>query len=172
MIGWGVGLALCAALTHTAIDSTRKYASSVLGISAEGLVAVPALLDAVLACTGVALSGHLQRGWSTLKHPGIFVSATIASSLLLLVSRYMWVFFGGAGGCWGGGGAWCAFEAPTDPPGALGLRPKADCESSKYRCLLQCSGRSRLGLPCRWWLGISQQCSREATSGPRCPRCL
>ncbi|GLI68989.1 hypothetical protein VaNZ11_013525 [Volvox africanus] len=87
MILTGVALAACAALTHTAIDSTRKYAASVVGIPPDGLVAIPALLDMVISCAGVALSGR-WRG--TIKHPALFATATISSSLLLLVSRYMY----------------------------------------------------------------------------------
>ncbi len=87
MILTGVTLAACAALTHTAIDTTRKYAASVIGIPSEGLVTVPALLDMVISCAGVALTGR-WRG--TVKHPTLFATATITSSLLLLVSRYMY----------------------------------------------------------------------------------
>ncbi|EFJ52156.1 hypothetical protein VOLCADRAFT_103177 [Volvox carteri f. nagariensis] len=87
MILTGVALAACAALTHTAIDSTRKYAASIIGIAPDGLVTVPALLDMVISCAGVALTGR-WRG--TIKHPTLFATATITSSLLLLVSRYMY----------------------------------------------------------------------------------
>ncbi|GIL72953.1 hypothetical protein Vretimale_4599 [Volvox reticuliferus] len=87
MIITGVALAACAALTHTAIDSTRKYAASVVGIPPDGLVAIPALLDMFISCAGVALSGR-WRG--TVMHPALFATATISSSLLLLVSRFMY----------------------------------------------------------------------------------
>ncbi|GFR40427.1 hypothetical protein Agub_g1001 [Astrephomene gubernaculifera] len=87
MIVTGVALAACAALTHTAIDSTRKYAASVIGIPSDGLVTVPAILDMILSCAGVSITGS-WRG--TMKHPTRFAIATISSSLLLLVSRYMY----------------------------------------------------------------------------------
>lgn len=47
MLVTGLVLAACAAVTHTCIDTLRKYASTTWGISNDGLVTVPALLDAV-----------------------------------------------------------------------------------------------------------------------------
>ncbi|PNW85424.1 hypothetical protein CHLRE_03g185800v5 [Chlamydomonas reinhardtii] len=89
MLVTGLVLAACAAVTHTCIDTLRKYASTTWGISNDGLVTVPALLDAVFSVSWVVLSGHWQS-ISTVKHPQVFATATLSSSLLLLLSRFMY----------------------------------------------------------------------------------
>ncbi|KAG2442506.1 hypothetical protein HXX76_002592 [Chlamydomonas incerta] len=89
MIVTGLVLAGFAAVTHTCIDTLRKYASTTWGISNDGLVTVPALLDAVFSVSWVVLSGHWQP-ISTVKHPQVFATATLSSSLLLLLSRFMY----------------------------------------------------------------------------------
>ncbi|KAG2448274.1 hypothetical protein HYH02_006858 [Chlamydomonas schloesseri] len=89
MLVTGLVLAGFAAVTHTCIDTLRKYASTAWAIPNDGLVCVPALLDAVFSVSWVVLSGHWQA-ISTVKHPQVFATATLSSSLLLLLSRFMY----------------------------------------------------------------------------------
>lgn len=85
----GVGIALCAALTHTAIDSTRKYAVSSLGLPTPALVLVVAVLEALISCGGVAaLVGFHDL---TFAHPLPFWGAAFGSAALLLFSKFLYM---------------------------------------------------------------------------------
>lgn len=88
MLYAGIALAGAAALANSSIDTVRKFASSL--VPSSPLVALPALLEALIACSAIAASG----GFSGLDLSGVdlktFAFVTLLSSALQLYAKLLY----------------------------------------------------------------------------------
>lgn len=87
MLSLGILYALLAALTNSAIDSTRKVVGK--HVPPNALVALPALLEAAMACAFIKAIGGFDRV-APVNHPHALGGLALASGCLLLAARFMY----------------------------------------------------------------------------------
>jgi len=89
MLYAGIAFASAAALANSAIDTTRKIASSY--VPASPLVALPALLEALIACIAIAISGGSKESKVDLSGLDLKTLAlvTLLSSILQLYAKLL-----------------------------------------------------------------------------------
>ena len=87
MLYVGIGLALAAACCNSAIDASRK-AASVL-VPSAALVALPALLEACLACSFIAALGGFD-GVDLSSLPSGFFVVTLLSSVIQFGAKLLY----------------------------------------------------------------------------------
>ncbi|GAX82950.1 hypothetical protein CEUSTIGMA_g10377.t1 [Chlamydomonas eustigma] len=91
MIWTGIAFALSAAVANSCIDSVRKYTSTYL--QSISLVALPALIEAFLACILIYSFGGLNtltQDLASLHSPWQFIALTLVSSSVQLYSKFLY----------------------------------------------------------------------------------
>ena len=87
MLYAGIAFASAAALANSAIDTTRKIASSY--VPASPLVALPALLEALIACTAIAMASWPSKVDLSGLDLKTLALVTLLSSILQLYAKLL-----------------------------------------------------------------------------------
>jgi len=87
MLYAGIAFASAAALANSAIDTTRKIASSY--VPASPLVALPALLEALIACVAIAMASWPSKVDLSGLDLKTLALVTLLSSILQLYAKLL-----------------------------------------------------------------------------------